>query len=239
MLNWILKLMPYKETTEWLADLNQAMRGSSNVLELTEKQLQSFTNLQEATFHLDTLVHPRWDKPFTLHVDASKKDTFAILSQEHGIISYRHHVFLDTESRWAPTEQECYAIVKGILQNRDFLLAVPFILKTDHKALTYLLKKRFKNAKVWRWTQLLEEYVFQVDYLPGDGHPSDYGSRFILLQQEEFVLHGKRVAVDELYNHLAIFDQAPREKKECKRFMNKYHLRWSEIEVSYKIVDFR
>ena len=88
MLNWILKLMPYKETTEWLADLNQAMRGRSNILELTERQLQSFKNLQEATFHLDTLVHPRWDKPFTLHVDASKKGTFAILSQENRIISY-------------------------------------------------------------------------------------------------------------------------------------------------------
>ena len=86
---------------------------------------------------------------------------------------------------------------------------------------------------------MLAEYVFQVDYLPGDGHPSDYGSRFILLQQEEFVLRGKRVAVDELYNHLAIFDPTPREKKECKRFMNKYHLRWSEIEGGYKIVDFR
>ena len=59
-----------------------------------------------------------------------------------------------------------------------FLRGRNFVLKTDHKPLTWLDKKVYRNAKVARWAEYLSGYNFVIQYLPGvDNSLADMFSR--------------------------------------------------------------
>ena len=69
------------------------------------------------------------------------------------------------QRRWSTPDKEAYAIIY-CLKRWDYLLRdVRFCLQTDHKNLTYL---NFEgSAKVKRWKLFIQEYSFDIQYLPG------------------------------------------------------------------------
>src|SRR6185369_2458810 len=82
--------------------------------------------------------------------------------------------------RRAITEKELLSIVFAInTSHRDYLIANPFVLHTDAKALKYLQDQKFKNSKIFRWSILLSQFNFKIEHIPGKDNPADYGSRFI------------------------------------------------------------
>lgn len=52
-----------------------------------------------------------------------------------------------------------------------------FTLKTDHRALKYLFKLRNVKARLARWSLILQEYVFDIEYITGSSNYADYLSR--------------------------------------------------------------
>lgn len=52
-----------------------------------------------------------------------------------------------------------------------------FTLKTDHRALKYLFKSRNVKARLARWSLILQEYVFDIEYITGSSNYADYLSR--------------------------------------------------------------
>jgi hypothetical protein len=58
---------------------------------------------------------------------------------------------------------------------RPLLQAKPFIVHTDHRNLTFLLK--CESAKLQRWRLALQEFVFEVRHVDGIKNPADYPSR--------------------------------------------------------------
>jgi len=53
-------------------------------------------------------------------------------------IAFVSHSFTDTEARWSTIEKECYAIVYTLKKLEYLLRDRPFVLRTDHKNLTYI-----------------------------------------------------------------------------------------------------
>ncbi|GFN74706.1 Gag-Pol polyprotein [Plakobranchus ocellatus] len=54
-----------------------------------------------------------------------------------------------------------------VTQFQRYLIFNHFILRTDHKPLSYLRTGSPKNARLMRWALALQEFSFQVVHIPG------------------------------------------------------------------------
>ncbi|KAF9762994.1 Retrovirus-related Pol polyprotein from transposon [Nosema granulosis] len=112
-------------------------------------------------------AQPDFEKEFILTTDASEYGIGAILGQidkvgrEKMISSYSKN-FDKHQMNYSVTDKELLAVVKGIEHYRHYLLGKEFILKTDHKALTYLWETKNPTSRLLRWAMKLQEYKFRI-----------------------------------------------------------------------------
>lgn len=146
------------------------------------------------------LSHPLFDQRFFLQIDASKNGLGAELFQEGSngerlTISFASRALNGAERNYSITELELLSVVFACDKFRVFILGYPVTVLTDHQALTFLFHCRLRNARLTRWTLLLQEFNLQVEYIPGhenivdalscspvgrDNEPSDQTSPCIL-----------------------------------------------------------
>ena len=117
------------------------------------------------------IAYADFTKPFCLVTDASDTAMGAVLLQKHGnhqrIVATGSKTFDSTQRNWSATEREGFAIVFFVERFAYFLRGKPFILMTDHKALTAIDRKIIANPKMARWQDRLGEFDFVVQYIPG------------------------------------------------------------------------
>ena len=65
-------------------------------------------------------------------------------------------------------ELELLALVETLKRFRSVLHGTRFIVRTDHKALEYFMKQRNLSAQQHRWLDVLNEFDFEIRYIPGD-----------------------------------------------------------------------
>jgi transposase InsO family protein len=118
---------------------------------------------------------------FVLTTDASGVGVGAVLSQiqegKERVIEYYSSIHNQAQKNYSTTEQELLAVIAAIEHFRPYLLGRRFKLKTDHKALVYLFKTRNLKSRLLRWSLILQEYDFEIEYLKGDKNFSDFLSR--------------------------------------------------------------
>jgi hypothetical protein len=106
-----------------------------------------------------------------LQTDASGLGVAAVLYQERNglrnIISYSSARLNDAQRRYHINEQECLAVVFAIKKYRPYLEDKPFLLRTDNKCLLWLNGAKDSNAKLTRWSLLLQEFNFRIEHCPG------------------------------------------------------------------------
>ena len=59
-------------------------------------------------------------------------------------------------------------MVSSILYFRTILLGVSFVVWTDHRSLTYWLKRQPVNERHARWMVKLQDMIFEIKYVEGD-----------------------------------------------------------------------
>lgn len=110
------------------------------------------------------------DAPITLQTDASDYGIGAYLFQTiDGVdypVAFMSEALTDAEARWTTIEKECYAIVYALKKFEHLIRDVHFLLQSDHKNLTYVNESMC--PKVRRWKYLIQEYDFDIEYLPGE-----------------------------------------------------------------------
>ncbi|TPX52370.1 hypothetical protein PhCBS80983_g06491, partial [Powellomyces hirtus] len=74
---------------------------------------------------------------------------------------------LPAETRYPVHEQELLALVKFLRGNRFYLINRPFIAFIDHKSLIHLQEQPYLSKRQAGWVELLQEFDFKVEYLPG------------------------------------------------------------------------
>ena len=125
------------------------------------------------------LYQVREDAPLELYTDASDLGMGYVLTQiqdgECRIEAHGSKKFTETEQRHSTIEKEAKAIYNRILHFRPLLIRKPFVVYTDHRNLTFLLKT--ETPKLQRWRLALQEYVFEVHHVAGANNPADYPSR--------------------------------------------------------------
>ena len=124
---------------------------------------RAFHTLKQRLASAPVLAYPRFNKEYILDTDASDSSIGAVLSQTH---SDGEHVIAYGSLR---TRKELLAMVHFVKSFRHYLYGCHFTLRTDHSALQWLRTFKEPGGQIARWLQVLEEYDFTVEHLPGTG----------------------------------------------------------------------
>nr|GEU40478.1 transposon Ty3-G Gag-Pol polyprotein [Tanacetum cinerariifolium] len=127
----------------------------------------AFQQLKRALTTTPTLGLPDWSKSFTVECDASGVGIGAILTQQGQPIAYYSAPLKGSMLAWSTYEKEMLAIVKAVRKWKSYLLGRPFVVKTDHISLKYLLDQRVSTPAQARWLPKLMGYDFRVEYKRG------------------------------------------------------------------------
>lgn len=128
--------------------------------------------------------------------DASPVGLGAVLVQydannQPRIISFAHKSLTDTETRYAQTEKEAYALVWAVERFHLYLFGRCFELVTDHKPLEVIFGPRSKPcARIERWVLRLQSYKYTIKYQAGKSNIADPLSRLSCSTGEKESLSG-------------------------------------------------
>lgn len=107
-----------------------------------------------------------------LYTDASGVGIGAVLKQElDGVerpVAFYSKRLSSAQTRYTTSEQEALAIVKAIEHWNYYLDGHKFIIRTDHKPLTWLKTITDKNRRLFNWSMKLSVHDYKVEYLPGE-----------------------------------------------------------------------
>jgi hypothetical protein len=80
-------------------------------------------------------------------------------------IAFVSKSFTETQLRWSVIQKEAYAIFYCVNHLGHILRDRTFIIRTDHKNLTFMSLD--SNAMVIRWNIALQEFNYTLEYVPG------------------------------------------------------------------------
>ena len=124
--------------------------------------LVAISNYQELYFLEDTAIP-------ILQTDASDYGiggyVFMVTNDKVCVVRFFSKALTGVQLNWSVWEKECYGIFYGVRLFEDLLDNRPFILKTDHKNLTYL--NVTLTGKVLRWKLYLQYKDFYLYHVPG------------------------------------------------------------------------
>ena len=133
---------------------------------------KAFQKLKKALCNEPVLAFPQVGEKFAVEVDASDVAFGGVLSQR-GADGLDHPVayFSDTvkksQKSWAPTTKEAFALILAGRHWYVYLAGHHFVLLSDHNPLVYLRSQKDPRGKFGRWIMELEEYDYEVKYIPG------------------------------------------------------------------------
>ncbi|KRH94439.1 pol polyprotein, partial [Pseudoloma neurophilia] len=194
-----------------VAPLNELLKGKSKrsveKVKWSQAAAVAFKKTKETIAQVTKKAQPDLSLPFILTTDASNSAIGAILSQEKNGKRMIIHTFsktLDkTQLNYSVTDKELLALVKGIEHFKYYLLGKKFILETDHQALKFLQQVTKPNSRLMRWSPFLQDYDFEVRYIPGELNAADDFSRYKTVSLQ---------CIDEITDH------------DKKKILNQYHI---------------
>ena len=153
---------------------------------LTREHEIAISQLKNILLSEPVLAHPDWDLPFEVHCDASNYAIGVVLCQvidgKERVIGYYSRLLRDAEKRYDTTQKECLAVVWAVKKLRPYLYGRPFVVKTDHASLKWLLNLKDHKGRLMRWALLLQDYTFVIVHRAGKANANaDALSRLIQL----------------------------------------------------------
>ena len=140
----------------------------------TKECQDSFENLKYSLTHSPVLAFPDFTKPFILDTDASDQGIGSVLSQmtENGerVVAYGSRVLSKSERKYCVTRKELLAVVTYVKYFRHFLYGKPFLIRTDHSSLRWLLNMKNPEGQLARWLEVLSMYHMTIEHRPGTQH---------------------------------------------------------------------
>jgi hypothetical protein len=165
--------------------LRKALHGKGPFTITREHEI-AIAQLKKMLITEPVLAHPDWDLPFEVHCDASNYAIGVVLTQvidgKERVIGYYSRLLRDAEKRYDTTQKECLAVVWAVKKLRPYLYGRPFVVKTDHASLKWLLNLKDHNGRLMRWALLLQDYTYVIVHRAGKANANaDALSRLIQL----------------------------------------------------------
>ena len=134
----------------------------------------AFDKLKAILINYPVLHSPDWTKPFLLATDASDVGVGAVLLQldDQGIehpISYFSKKLSLPQRKYSTVEKETLALILALQHFEVYVSGGngPLEVRTDHNPLTFLNKFKSKNARLTRWSILLQEWDLLIKHVSG------------------------------------------------------------------------
>ena len=136
---------------------------------------QAFETLKVKLTTAPILAYPNLTGRFILDTDASDTAIGAVLSQEQDgqekVIGYGSKALSKEERNYCVTRRELLAVVHFVDHFRYYLQgSKPFLVRTDHASLRWLMSQKEPRDQLARWIQKLDTYALQLDHRPGKHH---------------------------------------------------------------------
>jgi hypothetical protein len=149
-----------------------ALTEKTKIWEWSDECEQAFIQVKHALVSAPILRAPDPELKFVLQTDASDIGLGAVLSQrdhnaDEWVIAYASRSLRKAEKNYHTTEKECLAIIFGVKQFRSYLWGLPFIVETDHSALSWLYRMKEPTGRLARWIMYLQEYDVTIIHRPG------------------------------------------------------------------------
>ena len=152
-------------------------------LERTEQLETSFQKLKVALTTAPVLSYPIPKETFILDTDASHDAIGAVLSQvqcgKEKVIAYASKRLTQSQRQYYITRKELLAVYHFVTYFKHYLLGRKFVVRTDHRALCWMLNWKNPNTSQYcRWKEELEIYDMEVQFRSGKDHTNaDFMSR--------------------------------------------------------------
>lgn len=145
----------------------------------TEECENAFTTLKGRLMTAPILAYPKIGQPFILDTDASNYAIGAVLSQEQEgserVVAYASRTLSKPEQNYCVTRRELLAIVHFLKHFRHYLYGQDVVVRTDHGALTWLLKFKNPEAQLARWLEVISQYRLTLEHRAGRIHKNADG----------------------------------------------------------------
>jgi hypothetical protein len=140
-----------------------------------EIHTEAFNTLKQRLSEAPVLAFPRKQGMYILDTDASHETVGAVLSQMHNgeekVIAYASHALSKHELQYCVTRKELLAVYKYVKHFQHYLIGQKFLIRTDHRALTWMLNWRKPNTSQYcSWIAELENYDFDIEFRKGEQH---------------------------------------------------------------------
>ena len=139
----------------------------------TREYEDAFCQLKSLLTAAPILAFPMRDGLFIEDTDASNTSLGVVLSQvqwgEEKVIAFHSKALSKSESNYCVTRKELLAVIVAIRTYHHFLFGRQFLVRTDHRALKWLLKFKDPEGQLARWLELLGTYNFKTQHRSGEG----------------------------------------------------------------------
>jgi hypothetical protein len=126
----------------------------------------AFDALKNAVTSAPVLQLPDFDKPFIIDCNASDSGFGAVLHQGAGPLAFFSRAIAPHHAKLAVYERELIGLVKAVRHWWPYLWTRPFVMRTDHFSLKYLLDQRLSTIPQHAWVSKLFGYQFSVEFKP-------------------------------------------------------------------------
>lgn len=185
-----------------LYDILKGSPSSSAAVVFTEKERECFNSVKNLISSDSCLLLPDYTKEFIVTTDASGSGMSGILAQvnpqkQEQAICFFSKKFTDAQSKYSATQRELLAVVESLKFFKPYLLHKKFVLRTDHQALVALKHTRNTNSLLFRWSLLLAEFDFKIEYIKGEKNPADALSRIQAIYTNAISSPSKKIIIDQ------------------------------------------
>jgi transposase InsO family protein len=149
-----------------------------------ERERNIFKEIKDKFLESVLLNHPNWSKPFFINTDASDISVAAILYQynevgEEKVVCFASRTLVNAEKGYSTTEKELLAVVFACKKFRSYIIGhFKVVVRSDHRALSFLRTCKLTNGRLLRWSLVLQEYNLEIEYVKGKNNiPADILSR--------------------------------------------------------------
>lgn len=147
----------------------------------------AFEKLKHALTEAPVLALPDTTKTFVIEVDASGYGIGAVLMQEGHPIAFISKALSTRHAAMSVYDRELLAIVHAVTNWSQYLLGQKFVIRTDQKALKFLMEQQLHTNSQLLWLTKLLPFDYTIEYKQGvknkvaDGLSSMSGAELLAL----------------------------------------------------------
>ena len=148
--------------------------SKSGPIQLDQCHLDVIENIRDKLCNAPIFPYPNPDYTFVLDCDASETaigcELLQLVDGTEKVIAFGSYSLTPAQRRYCTTRKELLAVIRFTRQFRHYLLGRPFVVRTDHNSLTWLMSFKNIEGQLARWMEELAQFDMSVVHRAGKLH---------------------------------------------------------------------